>query len=246
VHNFKLKAFDETGELLADIPVPGRPAGTGFGPRGDLMVATALDRKIWVVTGVRLSEFANLSKLTTGLLNDMVVDARGRIYVGDTGYNLGANEARRAGKLLLVDKRGEARVVDDEVMFPNGLVITPDGCTLLVAETFANRISAFDILDNGDLTRRRLFADLPGTPDGICLDREMGLWVALLEAHAFIRIDARGQETHRLDVAPDNALSCMIGGAKRETLYLCHTQAGAARRGSVTLVKAPFAGAGLP
>ena len=246
VHNFRLKSFERHGQVAVDISVPGRPAGTGFLPDGVLLVATALNRKLSVVHHGALVEVADLSHLARGLLNDMVVDRTGRAYVGDTGYDLGSGEPARPGRLILVDLAGKAQILDDEVTFPNGLAITADGRTLLLAETFANRITAYDIGDDGMVSGRRVYAELPGPPDGICLDGEGGLWAALLTKQAFVRIDADGRETHRYDCAPHNAVACAIGGEDGQTLYLCHAQVLPERAGYVSALQAPFRSAGLP
>jgi sugar lactone lactonase YvrE len=246
VHSFSLKAFDVHGAQQASIAVPGRPAGTGFTPDGEMIVATAVDRKLTVVRGDRLVELADLSGMTTGLLNDMVVDTRGRAYVGDTGFRYGTDDPQLPGRLILVEPDGASRIVAEDVVFPNGVVLSPDGATMYLAETFAERITAFDVAADGSLSNRRVHAPLRGTPDGICLDDAGGLWIALLAGKAFVRIDADGRETDRFDCGPRNAIACMIGGEDRRTLFLCHAEVGPERRGFVTASTAPFAAAGLP
>lgn len=245
VHDFSLKAFDGAGIQIGHIAVPGRPAGTGF-CETTMIVATALDRKVSRIRNGMLEEIVDLSGMTTGLLNDMVVDRLGRAYVGDTGFRFGTSDPQAPGRLFLIERDGQARIVAEDLIFPNGVVITADGETLLVAETFAYRISAFTILPDGALANRRIHALIPGTPDGICLDADGGLWIALLSGRAFIRIDWEGRETHRYPCGDDNAIACMIGGADQSTLFLCHAQVEPVRRGSVSTVRAPFRAAGLP
>ena len=232
--------------MLRNVSILGRPAGTGFTPTGDMLLATALDRKVLRLQGETVVEVADLSGLTTGLLNDMVVDQQGRAYVGDTGFRFGTDDEPRPGRLFLVEPDGAVRVAAEEVIFPNGAVISPDGATLFLAETFANRITAFDIAADGSLSGRRIHAELPGTPDGICLDSAGGLWIALLAGMTFVRVDALGRETHRHVCEPNNAIACILGGADGATLYLCHAEVGANRRGFISKAAAPYPAAGLP
>src|ERR687893_715392 len=112
--------------------------------------------------------------------NDMVVDGRGRAWVGNAGFDLWVRPLQvRPAEVVLVTPDGHARVVDDEVVFPNGSVVTPDGGAPVVAETFGQRLTAFTIAEDGDLVDRRTFAPLEGTaPDGICLDAEGAVSVA--------------------------------------------------------------------
>jgi sugar lactone lactonase YvrE len=182
----------------------------------------------------------------------MVVDASGRAYVGDTGYDLGRNETPAPGRLLFWNGTGDARSVAEDVTFPNGMAITQDGRTLYVAETFANRISAFAIDPDGSLGERRVHARLPGTPDGLCLDAEGALWVACLLSGEFLRGDRHGTIVERIDVSPNRAVACMLGGAERRTLFLCRATIDAAdparprRTGGIEHIEVAVPGAGLP
>ena len=129
------------------------------------------------------------------------MDREGRAYVGNFGFDLNGGESPKATVLLCVEPGGAVRIVSDDMWFPNGILITPDGKTLLVAETFAGRITAFDILPGGDLTNRRVFAELPGLfPDGACLDAEGGVWVACAEGHKVVRV-MNGAVTHDIRAA---------------------------------------------
>ena len=252
VHNFRLKACDLNGRLQVDMAVEERPAGLGFMPDGRLLMATALGKRLHFVADGKLQLAADLSGLTRGLLNDMLVDDAGRAYVGDTGYDLGAGEPPRPGQIFLFEEGKGTRCVAQDVNFPNGMALTPDGQTLYVAETFAKKITAFSVAPGGDLIERRDHALLNGTPDGICLDEEGTLWVATLTGGAFVRLDKRGQTIDSIDVSPANSVACMLGGEGRNTLFLCFANVendgsgGLRREGFIRAVKAPASGAGLP
>jgi sugar lactone lactonase YvrE len=152
----------------------------------------------------------------------MVVDAFGRAYIGNFGYDLHGGEERRAASLVLVDTDGSVRAVADDLWFPNGMVISADGTTLIVAETSAERLSAFRIAEDGSLHDRRLFAFIEGArPDGICLDAEGGVWIASPGGGLVFRVDGDGAVTHRLAAPGGVAQACMLGGPDRRTLFVC-------------------------
>jgi len=152
-----------------------------------------------------------------------------------------------------IDPDGSARVVAEDLMFPNGAVITDDGKTLIIGETFAGRLSAFDIDSNGDLSNRRLWAQLPGqaVPDGICLDAEGAVWVASPFTNDCLRIAEGGELLQRIDTGR-GAYACMLGGADRRTLYICTADShdpdrqAAERNGAIEAFEVDVAGAGLP
>ena len=234
-------------ELVAD--VPGRPSGIGWWPDGTMLVVSMRRRQVLrVAPGGELAVLADVSALVAGDTNDMVVDARGNAYVGSFGYDYAAGEERRASVLVLVEPSGAARVVADDVWFPNGMVVTPDGTTLLVAETPAERITAFTIAADGSLSERRLFADLRGArPDGIALDASGALWVASPATGELLRV-AEGELLERQPSPDGSALACALGGPDGRTLFVCcspsHDPSEATeRRGSVmtTRVDVPAA-----
>ena len=155
------------------------------------MVAVAADGTCSVV--------ADLGPLTTCRCNDMVVDRAGNAFVGDFGYDLPGGEQPRPGVLVVVPRDGAPRIVADDLHFPNGCVVTPDGSTLIVAESAANRLTAFRIEPDASLTERRLFADL-GTvvPDGISLDADGAVWVADPLGNAVVRVAEGGGVLERI------------------------------------------------
>jgi 2-polyprenyl-6-methoxyphenol hydroxylase-like FAD-dependent oxidoreductase/sugar lactone lactonase YvrE len=219
VHHYKLKRVKPSGEVETVCDVPDRPSGLGFLPDGRLLMATALNRKLWIVEREGAREAVDLSGLTTGLLNDMVVDGAGRAYVGDTGFQIGKSEPR-PGRLILWREGESARVAAEDVIFPNGCAVTPDGRTLFLAETFAKRVTRFSIADDGSLYERAVFADLDMPPDGLCLDAEGGVWIATPEAGRFIRLDRRGRLDRAIASPWPFAVAPIFGGEDRRRLFL--------------------------
>lgn len=199
---------------LTTLPMPGHhPSGLGFRPDGTLLIASAERRQLLSYDGYTVESIADLSDLVPADLGDMVIDAAGRAYVG--------SQARDGGVIARVDPDGSVAIVADNLDFPNGMVITPDRATLIVAESTGRRLTAFTIGSDGSLSGRRIFADgLDGPPDGICLDAEGGVWVAMTLAHAFVRIVEGGEVTERIDMVDRVAIACTLGGPERRMLFL--------------------------
>jgi sugar lactone lactonase YvrE len=214
-------------------------------------MATALDRKLWIVENGRSSEVADLAGLAAGLLNDMVVDRFGQAFVGDTGFRLG-KEAPRPGRLLRWRAGEGARVVAEGLEFPNGCAITPDGRRLYVAETFGRRITRYDLAADGSLSGRATFAELDWPPDGICLDAEGGLWIGLPEGARFVRLDKNGRLQHAIRAPWPFAVAPVFGGEDRRRLFLASADTDLYRlsrgetRARVDFVDLEIGGAGLP
>jgi sugar lactone lactonase YvrE len=160
---------------------------------------------------------ADLSGLSSYGWNEIVVDGHGNIYVNSVGFKFG-EEAFRPGIIALVTPDGSARQVADGVAFPNGMVVTPDNQTLIVAESFAGKLTAFDIAADGSLSNRRVWAEGLG-PDGICVDSEGAIWVGTADPGAVVRIREGGQVLQRIEL--DHAcFACMLGGADGRTLFM--------------------------
>jgi sugar lactone lactonase YvrE len=179
----------------------------------------------------------------------MVVDAKGNAYVGQFGFDYSNGAPPQATVLMLVTPDGSVSAVADELMFPNGMVITPDGRTLVVGETYAARMTAFDIAPDGSLSNRRVFAALPSgaVPDGCCLDAEGALWVASPISNDVIRIREGGEVTDRISTDDRNAIACMLGGADRRTLYICASLLSRdPGKGAILTTRVDVPGAGLP
>ncbi len=169
------------GGVETVVEVPGRPSGLGFLPDGTLLIVSMTDRRVLRLAAGELVCHAELGPLVTGDANDMVVDAQGRAYVGNFGFDLWGGADFRNANLVMVTPAGEAQVVAEDMAFPNGTVILPGDEVLVVAETFGHGLTAFDIASDGTLSNRREFADLGDYgPDGICLDQEGAIWVSAL------------------------------------------------------------------
>lgn len=151
----KVMTLDLKGSLETIVHVSGQPSGLGWLPDGDLLIVSMIDRRLLKYDGTNLKEFSNLSKLTSFYCNDMVVSGEGYAYIGNFGHTL-FQEPYRPAELILVTPTGEAKVVARDMAFPNGSVITPDGRILIVAETLAARLTAFDIEKDGTLLNRHI------------------------------------------------------------------------------------------
>jgi sugar lactone lactonase YvrE len=151
--------------------------------------------------------------------NEIVVDGRGNIYLNGADFDFVAGAPPKPGYIKLVTPDGRLRQVADDLQFPNGMVITPDGRTLIISESFAGRLTAFDVEADGGLSNRRVFAEQLG-PDGICVDAEGAVWVGSAD-HAVVRVAAGGDVLHRVEL-PENrsSFALMLGGPDRRTLFI--------------------------
>lgn len=201
-----------------------RTAGIGFLPDGRLLAVSSRDSVVVRrEPGGSLVLHADLGATTRGWCNDMIVDCRGRAYVGSYGSNLRAGEPRTAICLALVHPDGSSRPVGDPLLFPNGMAITDDGATLLVAESLAGRLVAFRIAADGTLHDGRVWSSLPGgvVPDGICLDAEGAAWVASFETGEVLRVHEGGAISAVVEVPDRVPFACVLGGPDGRTLLVC-------------------------
>ena len=256
IHGQAIKTVDLQGHLKTVLDLPFKPNGFGFRRDGSVTVGDALGRKIHRWDGRALMQLADLSATTVFCLSDGIVDSQDRMYVGDIGYNFfdPANRPVDTCVICCIEVDGSARVVATGLSFPNGMIITPDGKTLIVAETMGHRLTAFDILADGALANRRAYAQLAAdvSPDGITLDAEGGVWVANPEGrHAVLRVLEGGEVAAAVELDTD-AYAVMLGGPQRRHLLICasdsHNPAEIARSPSATLrlVEVAVAGAGTP
>jgi sugar lactone lactonase YvrE len=196
---------------------------------------------------------ADLTSLSDLGWNEIVVDGRGSAYVNGGGFDLMSGEPFAPGIVAVLTPDGSTRQVADGIAFPNGMAVTPDNSTLIVAESYAKRLSAFDIAADGGLSNRRVWADLDeGVPDGICIDAENAVWYADVPNERCVRVREGGEvlQTVQLD---RGCFACMLGGADKRTLFMMAAKwAGPANMfdepgtGQVLTVKAPAPGAGWP
>lgn len=216
----QVRTVDESGKAETIVDVPGRPSGLGWRPDGTMLIVSMTDRRLMRFAGGKLTVEAELGAIATGLCNDMVVDAKGRAYVGNFGFDRHAGEQPRAAVLARVDPDGSVHAAADELMFPNGTVITPDGKTMIIGETFARRLTVFDIATDGTLGNRLVWADLDKiAPDGICLDAEGAVWVASPRSNEFVRVLEGGTITRRIQVS-NQAIACALGGDDGKRLFM--------------------------
>jgi sugar lactone lactonase YvrE len=207
----------DPGGSLTTLPLPGHsPSGLGFRPDGSLLIVLTENRQLLRYDGESVIAIADLSDVAPADLGDMVVDHLGRAYIG--------SQAFQGGVIARVDPDNSVRLVAQDLDFPNGMAITADHKTLIVAESIGRRLSAFSIGGDGGLSGRRVFADgLDGPPDGISLDADGGVWTAMTLAHQFERIvegGPNGQVTHHIDIGDRAAIACMLGGSARRTLFM--------------------------
>lgn len=219
-HAQQIVTLDLQGERQTIATLDDLPGGLGWLPNGDLLVVSMTKRQILRLRGDGLQVYADLHQLASFHCNDMVVDATGRAYVGNFGYDLHGGQALRPAELIAVEADGKASVVAADLIFPNGCVISPAGDQLIVAETFAQRITAFAIDAAGALSERRVWAELgAANPDGICLDPQGALWVASPSTGEVMRVLAGGAVTQVVRPV-GNPYACTLGGDDQKTLLI--------------------------
>lgn len=231
--------YDTAGHEELIVTVEAQPSGLGWLPDGSLLVVSMKDHRLLRRDDDgTVDEVADLSIYAGGSLNDMVVDGQGRAWVGDFGFDLMSSADPAATNLVRVDIDGTVTVAAEDLLFPNGSVVTPDGTTLIVGETMGCRYTAWTIGDDGALSDRRVWAQLAPTPelgpfadmlpkvtvapDGCCLDAEGHIWSADAISGNCLRIAPGGEIVDRVE-APDglNAYACMLGGGDGRTLLMC-------------------------
>jgi sugar lactone lactonase YvrE len=200
-----------------------------------------------------LTTYVDLNPLSDRGWNEIVVDGRGNAYVNGGGFDMMADEAFAPGIIALIAPDGSARQVADGIAFPNGMAVTPDNATLIVAESYGRRLTAFDIGVDGGLSNRRVWAALgDGVPDGICLDAEGAVWYADVPNKRCVRVREGGEALQSITF-DRGCFACMLGGPNRKTLFVLAAEwrgpeamASAARTGRLLTVRAPAPGAGFP
>jgi len=247
-------AVDPAGKSEVMARAPSFPSCIDFLRDGRLLMVSAYDGLLLrrqpdgsVVT------HADLTGLSHHPWNDIVVDGRDNAYVNNTGFDLRAGEKFAPGIIAVVGRDGSTRRVADGLWFANGIAVTPDNSTLIVAESYGKRLTGFDIAADGSLSNRRVWADLgDGVPDGICLDAEGAVWYGDVPNKRCVRVREGGEvlQTVELD---RGCFACMLGGMDRRTLFMVAREwrgsasmTDDARTGRVLTVEAPAPGAGWP
>jgi sugar lactone lactonase YvrE len=207
--------------------------------------------------GKALTRYADLSALSPYGSNDIVADGRGNVYVNNVNFDFAAGPPDgdpAPGFVALVTRDGQARVVAEDLSFPNGMAVTADNSTLIVAESYRHRLTAFDIGADGSLANRRLWADVGGhSPDGICLDADGAAWYADVGDQCCVRVGEGGEILNRVQL-DRGAFACMLGGDDGSTLFVLaahwpgaeHFLDQTAWDGTVFSAPAPTPGAGWP
>jgi sugar lactone lactonase YvrE len=238
--------LDGNSEVMARVPTTV-PFCIDWLPDGRLLVVAGQEAQL--LRGNpdgSLSTYAELGSISERPWNDIVVDGRGNAYVGNIGFDFPEGEFT-PGILALATPEGSARQVADGVAFPNGIVVTPDNSTLILAESYGNRLSAFDIATDGGLSNRRVWADLgDGVPDGICLDAEGAVWYGDVPNKRCVRVREGGEvlQTVELD---RGCFACTLGGEDGRILFMVAADmTSEALTGQVLTVRAQAAGAGWP
>jgi sugar lactone lactonase YvrE len=250
------------GTLRTEVRVGDcRPSGMGWAPDGSLLYVAMEKHEVRrVAPNGTVSVHADLSGLSTWLWNDMVADREGCAYVGEFGFDFNAEMDRRGiesviadhptARLACVQPDGAVSLAAADMHFPNGSIITPDGKTLIVAETLARRLTAFDIGERGALSNRRIWAEL-GTriPDGICLDAEGAVWFANPGGTDCARVAEGGELLGVIDTGQP-CFACMLGGDDGKSLFMLTapwTPPGSApTKGRILMAEVDVAHAGHP
>ena len=248
-------AVDLNGKSEVILRAPSFPCCVDWLPDGRLLLVSAREGRLLRRepdgTLVTHGELNGVSTPPAG--NELVVDGRGNAYVNGGGFNLMAGEPFAPGIVALVTADGSARQAADGLAFPNGMLVTSDNATLIVAESYAKRLTAFDIGTDGSLLGRRVWADLgEGVPDGICLDADGAVWYADVPNKRCVRVREGGEVLQTIEL-DRGCFACALGGSDRKTLFMMATEwHGPARMfaeprtGRVLMVQAPAPGVGWP
>lgn len=253
----EIVAVDGEGrpEVMARVDFPAFPMSIDWLPDGRLLIVAARDgRLLRQEPDGSLVTHADLSGLSDRAhpWNEIVVDGRGNAYLNNQGFDFPGGEFA-PGTIALLKPDGAARLVADGIAFPNGMAVTQDNSTLIVAESYGQKLTAFQIAADGSLAQPRVWADLgDGVPDGICLDAEGAIWYADVPNQQCVRVREGGDvlQTIQLD---RGCFSCALGGPDRTTLFMVATHWGGtgrmtdkSRTGQLRTARAPAAGAGWP
>ena len=247
----------ETGAVTTVLEVDNQPNGLIALGDGGLLINSMFDCKLLHFANGEVSEYCDLSALATGYLGDIVDDGRGGYYVDDVGARVLHGEKPAPGRLIYVAPDRSAKVVKDQLAFANGVVISPDGQRLYLAETMISAIKVYDIGQDGALGEGRVFADFTGVSriDGMTMDSEEGCWACLLDTDRVVRVGADGAQTHAIVIPGGEPIACTIGGANGRQMFITAIEALGGKnifaemmagrvRANVWTVEAPYAKGG--
>jgi sugar lactone lactonase YvrE len=226
-----VKSVSPAGDVRIEFELDDRPSGLGWMPDGTMLIVSMTKRRVLRrARDGKTSMHADLGGIAGFHCNDMVVDASGRAYVGNFGFDLDAELVARGAesviaehptaKLACISPEGKVGVAAADMHFPNGSVIAPDGKTLIVGETLGGCLTAFDIGADGSLGNRRVWASTwPRVPDGIALDADGAIWIANPIAPECVRIAEGGKVLDVIDTGQP-CYACMLGGDDGRTLFM--------------------------
>jgi sugar lactone lactonase YvrE len=221
IHRHQVLEVDESGSIRVVAELGDRPSGLGFTPDGRLLAVGLRDRQLLEIRDGVAQVVASLHQYSDKFANDMVTDGRGRSYVGCRSFG---EPGAPPDNLVLVDESGKPSLAATDLVTPNGVVVSGDLETLIVAETYARRLTAFDVCADGHLSNRREFAAVDGEPDGICLDEEGGVWTALPQESSVVRILDGGAVSRRIPFPDRWPFTCALGGDDGRTLFVAAGQ----------------------
>jgi sugar lactone lactonase YvrE len=212
--------IDVSGRVAVATRTPGEPSGLGWLPDRTLLIVQMEEHEIWRWNGAKLRRYTGTAPISSVKLNDMVVDANGRAWVSNFGYDW-EKEPPRPTNLVCVDPGGNSWIAADNLVFPNGMAIDATGERLIVGQSGSPEIIEFQIRAKGVLDKRKVFGTLPGkaVSDGLCMDAEGALWIASPSTSEFLRMQPGGTITHRIATGERHAIACVLGGRDRRTLY---------------------------
>jgi sugar lactone lactonase YvrE len=225
IHDSAIKSVSLAGDVRTEIALSFKPNGLGFMPDGAVVFSDALHLAMKRWQDGELHDLADLSQTCVFCLSDAVTDAQGRTWASDIGYNFWNPAVPPAETCVIarIDPDGTVTRQAGDLRFPNGIVITPDGRTLVIAETNGFCLTAFDIDDAGNLSNRRIWAQLPAgvRPDGICLDADGAIWLANPgeAGPSVLRVREGGEVTDTIDVE-DHAYAVGLGGPEGRHLFI--------------------------
>ena len=225
IHDSAVKSVSLAGDLRTEIVLPFKPNGLGFLADGSVVFSDALHLAFKRWDGSVLHNHADLSSTSVFCLSDAIADDAGRIFVGDIGYNFWNPDAAPVDSCVItrIESDGSLTKAAEGLSFPNGMVITDNGKTLVIAETNGFRLTAFDIGTDGVLSNRRIWAQLPEgvQPDGICLDSEGAIWVANPAGNpSVLRVREGGAVLDTIDL-DTHAYAVALGGPEGRHLFIC-------------------------
>lgn len=249
-HTVYRVGLDGTREVVVEIE--DRPSGLGWLPDGDLLIVGMQRQQVLRFDGSSLTVHADVSEFARDKCNDMVVASNGDAYVGHFGFDVETGEDFAPASLILVRADGSVEVAADDIAFPNGTVITPDGATLIVGQSFGGSYLGFDRAVDGTLSNRRVWAEIPGTaPDGCVLDADGAIWFSDALGSQVVRVREGGEVTHKV-ATPQPTYACSLGGTDLSTLFVLTSPSAdpalvaGSGEGAIWTMPVEFPKAGLP